>query len=146
MRVVLEEWTPEKTSSAFIDIKNLAQSKSLHEKIDEGLLNDHPLAAALLDIRKYRESIRNGQHDKIEEKLKRLKNTHGREIYVGRKYRDVATGSTTSSIEDLLKPNQVTLLHGEAGAGKSSEAAKALKGWAALKKMKEATCCLFRWE
>ena len=47
----------------------------------------------------------------------------------------------TSNIEELLKENQVTLLQGAAGAEKSS--VKALKGWAAEEKMKEATCCLF---
>ena len=46
----------------------------------------------------------------------------------------------TSNIEELLKENQVTLLQGAAGAEKSS--VKALKGWAAEEKMKEATCCL----
>ena len=90
MRVVVEEWTPEKTCSAFSDMKSLAQSKSFHEKLEQAqnsLEVDHPLTEALLNIRRYRESIRNGSHDKIEEKLQRLGNTHGKEVFVKRRYR-----------------------------------------------------------
>ena len=130
MRVVVEEWTPEKTSSTFSDMKRLAESKSLHEKLNEahgGLQADHPLRQALLNLRGYRESIKNGQHEKIEEKLERLKNVNGKEIFVRRKYRHMGSDNTTDNIEDLLKPNQVTLLQGAAGAGKSSMSVKALK-------------------
>ena len=51
-----------------------------------------------------------------------------------RKYKARVTGAMTSNIEELLKENQVTPLQGVA--------VKALKGWAAEEKMKEATCCL----
>ena len=37
----------------------------------------------------------------------------------------------------------MTLLQGAAGAGKSSVAVKALKGWASLEEMRGTTCCLF---
>ena len=116
----MEEWTPETTTSAFSDMRRMAKHDTFRENLDKaekGHLADHPLTSVLVDIRKFRESIRIGQHDKIEEKVTRLKNILGKEIFVRRKYRDIATGSVTSNLEDLLRPNQVTLLQGAAGAG-----------------------------
>jgi hypothetical protein len=146
MRIAIEEWSPEKTTLAFSEMKSLAESKPFHDRLAEaqgGREADHPLKEALLSIRCYRESIRNGQHEKIEEKLGRLRNIHGKEVFVRRKYREMASGSVTPTIGNVLSPNQVTLLQGAAGAGKSSVAVKALKRWSMLEEMKGATCCLF---
>ena len=87
--------------------------------------------------------MRFGRHQKIEEKIKRLRNTNSKseEVYVERKYKAKATGATTTNIDELLKENQVTLLQGAAGAGKSSVSVKALKSWASRKN--GASCILF---
>ena len=87
-----------------------------------------------------------GRHQKIEEKLRRLGNANGnkKEVYVERKFKEKDTGTTTSNIWDLLKTNQVSLLQGAAGAGKSSVAAKALKRWSeSEEEMDGASCFLF---
>ena len=96
-----------------------------------------------LIVQKYKEDLRDGWHQKIEEKIKRLRNTNskGKEVYVERKYKAQDTGATTTNIEELLKENQVTLLQGGAGAGKSSVSVKTLKRWASRKN--GASCFLF---
>ena len=96
-------------------------------------------------VQKYKEDVRKGRHQKIEEKIKRLGNNHskGEEVYVDRKYKDQATGAITTNINELLKENQVTLLQGAAGAGKSSVSVKTLKRWAALEQKNGASCFLF---
>ena len=96
-------------------------------------------------VQKYKEDVRDGRHQKIEEKVKRLSNNRSwaKEVYVERKYKAKDSGATTANIEELLKENQVTLLQGAAGAGKSSVAVKALKRWAALEQKNGASCFLF---
>ena len=94
-------------------------------------------------MQKYKEDVRDGRHQKIEEKIRRLANNHskGEEVYVERKYKAQDTGATTTNIEELLKENQVTLLQGAAGAGKSSVSVKTLKRWTSRKN--GASCFLF---
>ena len=63
MRVVIEEWTPGAITSSFAQMRELVQHGGRHESLDKaekGLLADHPLTSVLMDIRKYRESIRIG--------------------------------------------------------------------------------------
>ena len=65
-----------------------------------------PRRGALI-VQKYKEDVRDGRHQKIEEKIRRLGNTHGKggEIYVERKYKAQDTGAITTNIEELVKEN-----------------------------------------
>ena len=72
-----------------------------------------------------------------------MRDYQNKEIYIGRAFKEKKTGRETKQIEDLVLEKKTTLLHGEAGAGKSSEAAKILQQWAEGNIMKNISCCLF---
>ena len=72
------------------------------------------------NVQEYRCCLRSGQNERIRFRSEKLQNNDGREIYIDRSFRDTNTGGTTTSVRDLLLPNKVVLLRGEAGAGKSS--------------------------
>ena len=68
-------------------------------------------------INEFKNSIRNGQHSKIEMRLKKMRNLQKKEIYIRRTYREKNTGRQTKLMEQLFLKEKITLLHGEAGAG-----------------------------
>merc|ERR1712173_307879 len=76
------------------------------------------------NVQTYRSSILKGQHEKVQFKIEKLASDRGQEIYVERQYRETNTGKITLAVKDLLLPNRIVLLKGEAGSGKSSVATK----------------------
>ena len=56
---------------------------------------------------------------------------------------DMEIAKEASEVEDLVLEEATTLLKGEAGAGKSSVAAKVVQKWSEGTHMKNITCCLF---
>ena len=113
-------WTTEETSGALAQLSQLAHmipgaTQSLKKQDPK-----FPGIAFFSNVETYRSSIRDSQHEKIEFKIEKLQSKEGREVYVERCFQETATGNETLFTRDLLRPNQVVLLKGEAGSGKSS--------------------------
>ena len=87
--------------------------------------------------------IKNGQHEKVQSKNKKLESIKGHDIYVQRSFREKDSPNKTSAIEDLLQQKKTVLLKGEAGAGKSSVLAKLIQSWAEGEEAKDISCMLF---
>ena len=148
---VIQEWTPSKLMQSFNELKNLANmlpgNVGLIQELDDDLVGAKPLEFPMknfyLKINNFRTCIQNGRHQKIQEKIKRLESLQGSEIYVERIMKNSVTGLEMSNTEDIVMELGTSLLKGEAGAGKSSLAAKAVQKWATGHHMKNITCCLF---
>ena len=148
---VINEWSTTRLNVAFMELTKLAQmmpnSGGLIQELNEDLTGiktlEFPKKDFLLKINQFRTSVKSGDHFKIQEKIQRLENSQNQEIYLERKFRECTTGQVTSEAEDLVLSNATTLLKGEAGAGKSSVAAKAVQQWSVGKHLKDITCCLF---
>ena len=95
------------------------------------------------NVQTLKSHIKDGHHQKIQFKIVKLQSYQGREIYVERSYKETNTGKTTSTVKDLLLPNRVFLLKGEAGAGKSSVVTKLIQRWAEGEEAKGLACILF---
>ena len=96
-----------------------------------------------MNILSYKLCIKNGQHEKVQSKNKKLESIKGHDIYVQRSFREKDSPNKTSAIEDLLQQKKTVLLKGEAGAGKSSVLAKLIQSWAESEEAKDISCMLF---
>ena len=166
---ILKEWTPDRLNQAFSEMKALAQllpdSSALVKELESALTGladpDFPMKKFLLKMDKYRNSIIAGKHEKVHERIQKLENIEGHEIFVERKFVKISEGRKgeeretddeyradeiiqgTSKVEDLVLEEESTLLKGRAGAGKSSVSAKTVEQWAEGNHLNDITCCLF---
>ena len=125
----LDHWTKNNTTEAMAQLTQLAQMvPGAQQALKMGKVK-FPGIAFHLNVQTYRSLIKDGQHEKVEFKIRKLQSDSGREIYVERCYKEAKTGKITSSVNDLLLPNRVVLLKGEAGSGKSSVTTKLIKRW-----------------
>ena len=155
---IVENWTPTYFSESFDEISKLAKIMPNNNQLLKELYEDKigseslefPLKNFLLKIRQYRTSVRDGNHSKIQDRLRKLENIHKQEIFVERTFqmlkperKEENTRNKTSDIEKLVLEEPTTLLKGPAGAGKSLVATKVLQRWADGIILKDITCCLF---
>ena len=148
---IVNDWTSTKLTDAFHEmttfVKMLPTNAGVIQELKEDLLElrvfEFPKKNFLLKIDKFRTTVKDGKHQKVQDRIKRLANLQKSEVYLERKFKDSATGKETSKIEDFVLEDSTTLLQGEAGSGKSSVAAKAMQKWADGQHMKDITCCLF---
>ena len=96
----------------------------------------------MLLLDKYRIGVKQGKQGRINDKISKLENIHKQEIYLKRNFKETSTGKVTTNVEDLMSTDKIILLKGEAGAGKSSLAAKVVQQWAEGKILKNITCFL----
>ena len=89
---------------------------------------------------RYRNGVKAGNQLRVHEKIKKLESVNNVEIYLKRRFKEAKSGIEISNIEQLFSHDQTLLLKGEAGAGKSSFAAKVVQQWAEGKLMKDITC------
>ena len=139
----IEDWTKTSFEEANTELHKLA----LHVP---GALETLALPQANIparrfyrNVQKYKRSIRNSQHEKIQLKIKKLRGHKGSEVYVERKFKGTTNGKTTSEVRDLMMPNRVVLLKGEAGSGKSSVATKLVQRWSEGEDHNDIVCILF---
>jgi DNA-binding NtrC family response regulator len=148
---VINDWSQTKLNDAFMEMKKLAQmlpnSVRVIQELDEDLTGskqfEFPMKDFLLNVDKYRTTVKDGQHKKIQDKVRRLENLKKEEIYIKRQFEEELTGQIIPTVEQLVLEEKTTLLKGEAGAGKSSVAVKVMKDWSERSHMKDITCCLF---
>ena len=148
---ILSDWTVYKLNNAFLELVTLAKlmpnNAELLAELDKDLKGFKayvfPMKNFLMKVNKFRISVLNGEHKKIQDKIRRLENIQGKEIYLERTFEETSTGKILSSIEHLVLDEEVTLLKGEAGGGKSSVVTKAVQRWAEGNHMLGFTCCLF---
>ena len=95
------------------------------------------------NVHLYRSCIEEGQHEKVQFKIKKLQSDQGCEIYVERCYKETNTRKLSSDVKDLILTNKVVLLKGEAGAGKSSVVTKLIQRWAEGEEAEDISCILF---
>ena len=150
---VIQDWTSTKMKDSFSELTKLAQMlpgsggllKELNDdlkgakKVEQGQLGREEF---LLIIDSYRTSVENGNHMKIDDRIKKLGFGNGQEIYLERRFKETGTGRETT-VEDLVLKTETVLVKGVAGAGKSSVAAKIVQQWAQGIHLKGITCCLF---
>merc|ERR1719158_1061212 len=74
----------------------------------------------------YKTSVKNGQHEKVKKRIKKLGFGNIGETFLERRFQEKHT-KQESSIEDLVMKEETVLVKGEAGAGKSSVAAKVMQ-------------------
>ena len=65
----------------------------------------------------------------IFEKISKLKSVQKHEIYLERRFEETSAGNVLTNIEELMSHDKTVLLKGDAGAGKSSLAAKIVQHW-----------------
>ena len=98
----------------------------------------------LLRIAKYKNSIKNEEHSKIQAKLRRLFNqSSSKEICLERKYLHKRTRENVEEIGKLVMADKTVLLRREAGAGKSSCLAKSVTLWDHGQLLENILCVLF---
>ena len=140
---IMDQWTKDKTSEVLTAIMRLAQMipggqqslKSLGVKFTGIVFHSN--------VQTYRSCIKDGLHEKVQFKIEKLQSDQRREIYVERSFRETSTGKTTTAVKDLLLPNRIVLLKGEAGAGKSSVVSKLIQRWAEREEAEDISCILF---
>ena len=133
-------WTKDESSKALEQLSQLARMiPGAMQSLGKSELK-FPGVAFFSNVEAYRTSIQDGQHEKIEFKITKLQSIAGREIFVERRFQETATGKTTMSVRDLLQPNKVVLLKGEAGSGKSSVATKLMQRWADGEEKEDIAC------
>ena len=134
----MEIWTEVKSQEALDEIEKLSRLILSSSAASTKCWSSQSKTGVHSKIQKFRACIKNGQHEKIQPRIERLKQSKeekarsvgGREIYVERRFKETNTEKLTSSVRDLLLPNKVVLLKGEAGAGKSSVVTKLVQRWA----------------
>ena len=139
----MDHWTQENTEKAISDLMALVQRIPGAHKALKMREVKFPGIAFHSNVHIYRSCIKEGQHEKIQFKIKKLESDHGNEIYVERCYKETNTGELTSDVKDLILTNKVVLLKGEAGAGKSSVVTKLIQRWAEGNKAEDICCILF---
>ena len=97
----------------------------------------------LLAVNALRSAIRIGQLDKVQNKLNRLIDKDGREIYLKRTFKNIRTEAEIQNIETMILNNKITLIKGEAGSGKSSVAVKTIQAWSEGKILNGVNLCFF---
>ena len=97
----------------------------------------------LIAVNSLRSAIRNKQHGKIQSKVRRLADKDGKEIYLKRTFKNVRTEAKTQNIEAMILNNQITIIKGEAGSGKSSVAVKTIQTWSEGQILSGVDLCLF---
>ena len=132
-RLLLDSWY----TNELFNLDSSECQKKFHEILDE-IRND-----SSKKLCEYKEKIRKGHNDKIEERLSKLKYQNN-EIFISRRFKDTENG-TTCDIEKLFtnETNNIVMIVGEAGAGKSSIASKIVKEWAEGDRNEDKECCLF---
>ena len=83
----------------------------------------------LLKLARYRTKVKDGNHEKITKKIKKIISNNGKEVYIERKFKEINTDND-ESLEDLLLKEETVLVKGLAGDGKISIAAKTFQKWA----------------
>ena len=137
-------WTKDITADALTVLMELA--KMIPSGLLQFLNNRHvifPGIAFHSNIHTFKSCIKDGKHQKVQFKIEKLQSDQGQEIYVERSYLEIGTDNKTSEVGDLLLPNRVVLLKGEAGAGKSSVTTKLIQRWAEGKEAEDIACMLF---
>ena len=139
----LDHWTKDQTREAMSAMMQLAQMVPGAQKSLKTRGAKFPGIVFHSNVQRYRSSINDGQHSKVQFKIEKLQSDQGREIYVERSYKNTNTGQTTSDVKDLLLLDRVVLLKGEAGAGKSSVVTKLIQRWAEGEEAEDISCILF---
>ena len=114
------------------------------DEIREGKSKESfPLQTVLKKICAYQDDIKHRKVEKIEKKLKHLRDDEGNEVYVDRMFKNMKTDTETSDLENLVLSEKTTLLQAVAGGGKSSLCVKLVQEWVAGEKLQDITMCLF---
>ena len=113
----MDHWTQENTEKAMSELTAFAQRIPRASKALKMREVKFPGIAFHSNVHLYRSCIKEGQHEKVQFKIKKLESDQGCEIYVERCYKETNTGKQTSDVKDLMLTNKVVLLKGEAGAG-----------------------------
>ena len=138
-----EFWTENETEKAFAKIEALA---GLVPALSASLKSSADTCAAKefhRKVQKYRNCVKNGQHEKVQFRINKLLSERQHEIYVERSYKETVTHNTTSFAMDLLQRGKTVLLKGEAGSGKSSMTTKLIQRWAEGDEGNNLACILF---
>ena len=139
----MNNWTQENTTKVISELTALAQRIPGAQHALKMREVKFPGIAFHSNAYVYKSCIKEGQHEKVQFKIKKLESDHGCEIYVERSYKETETGKQTSDVKDLILKNKVVLLKGEAGAGKSSVVTKLIQRWAEGKEAEDISCILF---
>ena len=132
---VVTDWDSIQFNAAFSDmvdlaklLPNSAQLLSQLKEDKEGRREiDFPQKKFLLAVSHLRTSIKDGQFDKVQDKLRKLEDEKGKEIYLERKFKKSNDGVETDDIEQMILCDEFTLLKGQAGSGKSSVVVKVMQ-------------------
>ena len=148
---VISEWYEARFQAAFTNMESLAvflpNSAALLEELEDDKVGCRKTKfhqkKFLLAVNSLRSAIGNGQLDKIQNKIKRLADKDGREIYMKRTFKNIRTEAETQNIEGMILNNQATFIKGEAGSGKSSVAVKTVQAWSGGQILSGVDLCLF---
>ena len=140
---VIDDWSEDEMKKAFCQIMNLAQLLPSNLDLIEELKEDNcgskegaiPMKSFLLKLNKYRKSLQDNKIRKVKKKLEMLTNNNGDEVYLERRFKENSSSKEYSSVEQMLGTKNTVFLTGEAGAGKSSFAAKVIHAWSEGKKV-----------
>eukprot|EP00092_Neocalanus_flemingeri_P015041 GFUD01016245.1.p1 GENE.GFUD01016245.1~~GFUD01016245.1.p1 ORF type:complete len:913 (+),score=201.86 GFUD01016245.1:85-2823(+) len=149
----IEDWVQNQMDIAFAEMEKLAQmmpnNEDLLKELDEDLKGtkkfEFPMKEFLLKINRFRTDVKNGKHEKIQTKIKKLENFQSKEIYIPRRFKESngIEGNQIQDVEKLVLEKKTTLLKGVAGSGKTSVSVKTIQQWAKGEHLKNITCCLF---
>ena len=105
---VLKDWTDSMKDAAFTEMEKLAKIIPLHPDLLQEL--DFSNKEFLLNIDRYKKCIKDGNHEKIQTRIKKLASAKVEEIYIERKFKETSTGLETSDIEKLVMKDETVLL------------------------------------
>ena len=117
-------------------MKTVKVEDSILRVLDEIRDGEHkkesfPLQAVLKKIPAYRDDIQSSKVEKVERKLKQLRDNEGYEVYIERRFKNTKSGLN----------EKTTLLQAVAGGGKSSLCVKLMQDWVAGEKIQDITLC-----
>ena len=93
---IVNDWTSTKLTDAFCEMKTfvkmLPTNAGVIQELKEDLLElrvfEFPKKDFLLKIDKFRTAVKDGKHQKVQDRIKRLANPQKNEVYLERKFRD----------------------------------------------------------
>ena len=141
---VIQDWDEAKFQAAFADMEDLAKqipnSTRLIDELRKTKCQGEKFSQAVATLKSL---VANDQFDQIKRKLKKLEDDNKEEVYLKRTFKNTQDGVRTTNIEDMMSSDKVTLLKGDAGAGKSTIAVKLMQQWAKKMLLNNTTLTLF---